>query len=959
MNSKKKLACAVSNASQLLAGSVVAAVMMLGTTGTYAQTTTGAIAGNVNGASGGETVTATDTSRNISRSVQVNADGSFAFNSLPPGQYQVVVIQSGNNVDSETVSVRLDSETLVNLATSETGVEELLVLGSMRSAIDTSIAESGLIVDAGALTELPILRNFDSVALLAPGTTMGDTAFGSNVSFSGSSVAENTSYINGLNTTNFRNGLGYSTVPFEFYETMQVKTGGYSAAFGRSTGGVLNARSKSGSNDFQFGVNAYYDEQLKTSPNTFSADNDKDESSSTTYDLWASGPIIPDRLFYYALYSDVDSDQEYYGMQSGRGYKYSLNEGFWGVKLDGYISDNHRLELTAFSDKRQGVEGTYEYDSDTEQVGDYIGDTYYDRGGMNWIATYTGQLTDALSFSASYGENEANRTTAPQSASSPVIYEVTAENGFVVLGDWTEFTVDVGEDKRESMRFDITYSLNNHTIRVGYDEETNNSISSTINSGGVYWLLHPTNDYGPYVCDVATECPSGADARRRNYSNGGTFDVESTAYYIEDTWELNNDLTLEIGLRNDEFVNYNAEGNEFVALDNQWAPRLSALWQPSSMPDYQFFANYGRYYLPVAANTNIRLAGGETYIQEYFDWDGVSKNSDGTPKVNGNSFRTQTYSTGAVPDTRGLVDQNLKAMYQNEIILGGQMLADNGITWGAKYIYRDLATSIEDVAIDAAVIDYYAGEWPEVTDVFTGFHQYVLANPGKPMTVYIPEQSEFITLSADQLNYPEATRTYHAFEITMDRPFDGKWGLSGSYTWAHSYGNNEGYVRSDNGQDDAGLTTNFDQPGLTDFGSGNLPNDRRHTVKLWGTYQMDNGVRFGAAFMAQSGRPISCFGVHPTDDFAAAYDNASFYCDGQPVPRASKGKTDMWWNLDLNAQYTIEMESAQLVLSADIFNVFNLQKTREVFEDDTPFYGLPTGFQPPRMMRVSARYRFF
>ncbi len=124
-------------------------------------------------------------------------------------------------------------------------------------------------------------------------------------------------------------------------------------------------------------------------------------------------------------------------------------------------------------------------------------------------------------------------------------------------------------------------------------------------------------------------------------------------------------------MRNDEFVNYNAEGKEFVALDDQWAPRVSALWQPSSMPDYQFFANYGRYYLPVAANTNIRLAGGETYIQEYFDWDGVSKNADGTPQVKGSSFRTQTYSTGKVPDTQGLVDQNLEAMYQDEIILGG------------------------------------------------------------------------------------------------------------------------------------------------------------------------------------------------------------------------------------------------------------------------------------------------
>jgi outer membrane receptor protein involved in Fe transport len=55
----------------------------------------------------------------------------------------------------------------------------------------------------------------------------------------------------------------------------------------------------------------------------------------------------------------------------------------------------------------------------------------------------------------------------------------------------------------------------------------------------------------------------------------------------------------------------------------------------------------------------------------------------------------------------------------------------------------------------------------------------------------------------------------------------------------------------------------------------------------------------------------------------------------------------------------MDLENAQLVLSADIFNIFNQQKIREVAENDTPFYGLPTGFQPPRSLRLSARYRFF
>jgi len=192
----------------------------------------------------------------------------------------------------------------------------------------------------------------------------------------------------------------------------------------------------------------------------------------------------------------------------------------------------------------------------------------------------------------------------------------------------------------------------------------------------------------------------------------------------------------------------------------------------------------------------------------------------------------------------------------------------------------------------------------------------------------------------------------------MSRPFDGKWSLDASYTWAHSWGNNEGYVRSDNGQDDAGLTTNFDQPGLTDFGSGNLPNDRRHTVKMYGSYQLENGIRLGANVMWQTGRPKGCFGIHPTDDFAAAYDEASFYCDGEPVPRGSLGTTPSYTNIDLNAQYTFDVAGSDLVVSFDLFNVLNADAVTEVQEDDTANFGKTTSFQSPRFYRMSARYAF-
>ena len=79
------------------------------------------------------------------------------------------------------------------------------------------------------------------------------------VSFGGSSIAENTVYINGLNVTDFYNRVGSSTVPYSFYKEFQVKTGGYSVEFGRTTGGVINAVTRSGTNEFEFGTEVVWE----------------------------------------------------------------------------------------------------------------------------------------------------------------------------------------------------------------------------------------------------------------------------------------------------------------------------------------------------------------------------------------------------------------------------------------------------------------------------------------------------------------------------------------------------------------------------------------------------------------------------------------------------------------------------------------------------------------------------
>lgn len=970
--------CANSAASVIrnMTSAFAALVLILGfVSSANAQQSGGSVRGSVDGATANTVVEVTDTARGVTKTNNVGTSGTFRFDNLPAGTYEVSVIESGSSVDSVEVRVNLGSTATLNMATSVARIEEIVTTGQRVAALDTSIAESGLVISADTLIEMPVARNLTSVALLAPGTSRGDYRFNGNssgnngnIAFAGSSIAENTSFINGLNTTNFRTGVGFSQVPFEFYDTLQVKTGGYSAKYGRSLGGVLNAKTKSGSNNWNFGGNVYYESELNQAPETYLGANDLDKDDETTFDVFASGPIIKDRLFFYALYSDNSLDQRYAGFRSSDN-DYSVEEGFWGVKLDGYITDNHHIEYTAFSDKRDGIESVYIFDPVTQTRGAYQGDTTYKEGGDNWIATYTGDLTDNLTLSLSYGENEAGRTTNPATADIPYVNNYSNAGGFSQIQNGaTSFTISNGNDVREMSRVDVQWVLGDHDLSFGIDVEDAFADEATINSGGVYWVLDANNELFPGACTPA-QCPQGSVARRRDYSVGGSFETNSTAWYVQDVWSFNDKWTFELGIRNESFENKNGNGGTFVKVDDQWAPRIAVVFDPTGSGDSKFYANYGLYYLPIAANTNIRMAGNETFIHDWYDWDGVSVDGTNSPTGLGPIFATDVFGDGTVPDTRSVTDGNLDAMYQSEIIIGYQRTLDSGIELGVKTIYRNLETTIEDVAIDAAVIDYYNsnGTWDAaavggdtVEDVFSGFHQYVLTNPGNAMSVYIPEQSEQIELSAAQLNYPEAQRQYGAVELTFARPFDGQWALNASYTWSHSWGNHEGYVKSDNGQDDAGITTNFDQPGLTDNSYGNLPNDRRHTVKTWGTYQATDALRFGANAIWQSGRPRSCFGLHPTDVFAQAYGNdASHFCNGVGVKRGSLGTTPDSLTIDANAQYTMELGRTDVLFSLDLFNVFDSANATLINEDgDTGDFNRVQRYQEPRTLRLSARVNF-
>ena len=212
----------------------------------FAQSATGAVVGR---AGAGAQVTITNPDTGFSRSVTAGADGGYRLSLLPPGNYTVQAA-GGEPVQ---VTVTLGNSTTVNLGgDGATTLGAVQVVGSrIVTPVDVTSTESATNINREQLQRLPVERDAQAVALLAPGLVKGE--FG-GISFGGSSVAENAVFINGLNVTDFYNRVGFSSVPFAFYKEFQVKTGGYSVEFGRTTGGVINAITRSGTNEFEFGA---------------------------------------------------------------------------------------------------------------------------------------------------------------------------------------------------------------------------------------------------------------------------------------------------------------------------------------------------------------------------------------------------------------------------------------------------------------------------------------------------------------------------------------------------------------------------------------------------------------------------------------------------------------------------------------------------------------------------------
>jgi len=954
----------------------------------------------------GATVTVRDPSTGFVRSVTADEKGNYRFPFLPIGKYVLESSKDGKSLGAPiNVSVSLGNATTVNLGVTElTGVN--VTATNVVTAVDVTSTESATNITREELRRLPVDQNVTAVTVLAPGVNKGTAGFG-GITFGGSSVAENAFYVNGLNVTDFYNRNGFSEAPYNFYQEFQVKTGGYSVEFGRTTGGVVNAVVRSGTNEFHAGTeltlepgNWHSRAEDRYGPDGkryITASEDRDEM--TKINVYASGPIIKDKLFFFAMYETRGNSPR---NTDDLGVLYNSthsNNDFWGTKLDWHINDSNLLEFMAFSDKVSDGTDVYDYNFADKYAKSKTNEIYNDTGGKNWAFTYTNYLTDNLSMKVMYGKNnrESFNRALTDLECNPVAATSAVPSPGVPLGCTSNTAVEKLNDQRKQARADFEWKLDDHLVRFGYDHEVDTSIYSR-HYPGPDALYYNVYDAAP---GASIPNPAGGGVippgyfgyvRARRYEIAGTFETTNSAYYLEDNWQITPRLLINAGIRRDGFDNKGGDGRSYIKMDNMWAPRLGFSFDMKGDGTTKLFGNLGRYYLPVANVINIKQAGGLLDQRTYYafgGWQIIDRNGSQYampilgPQLGGVDV---SQGDGTVGDLRSEVGRDMDQVYQDEAILGFQQMLDEKWSWGVSGTYRRLHNAIDDMEISATA--KCGGD---------GYIGWVMGNPGKKVTVWGDTNCDgtpdgWVTVDtakegwamydADgnylgQRGWVKPKRTYEALELQVDRAWDNKWAFNASYTLSWNRGNAEGPVNSDTNFDDTGRTENFDNPWVNFGGDGYLPNDHRHQLKMRGTYAITPHWQLGANMTVLSGGPITGFGVgNPFDDtnyhsYYICIENCESPRSEDRVyansPRGKYGTMPWTYTIDASITYLVPIgQKGQLRAKLAVYNLLNQQKTIAVDQDlqtsiseyTNPYFGYGMRFQQPRFTQLTVSLDF-
>jgi len=774
-----------------------------------AQTLIGSVTGTVTDAQGGVLpgVTVSLTGPTGTRAAVTDDQGVYRFPAVDPSTYSLSAELSGfQTTRQENIVVRAGTPLTIDLSLGVGGLQETVSVVAEAQTVSVTSSEASQNLSQEVLFNLPISRSNAAVNLLneVPGVTDG-SAYG------GGEDSGNALQLDGVDTRDPEGGTAWTFYNYNIVQEVEVKGLGAPAEYGGFTGAVVNAITKSGGNLFSGLFDITYtgealssgnisDELIEQNPALGQPDITK---RLVDYTAQFGGPLARDKAFFYV------SAQRYYRNQDPAGprtIRWEVSPRF-NSKLTFQPNVNDQLMFTLQYDAYNIIgraPGGLEY-----VVADEITNRE-DAPEWVWLAQWRHLFGSKTFFEVKYTGYDGYFDLNPE-VEEPGHYDV--DGSYSVSQGWFAL-YDRDRNQVNAALSHYAEGFGRHDLKFGAEFERSGARNRYGYVGGTIFY-----DYGgePYLA-----YQYGYDLDARN---------ERESFYAQDSWQINDRLTINPGVRFDWIKGTHQDAGKVYDTKNL-QPRLGFAYDVTGTNDTVVRGAYSQYY--EAAFTSI-FNRGVPGIDDFV-----------TLEWNGSSYE----EIDRVPALIYNVDPDIKHPRVDEWMVGFERAITADMRFQATGVFRENKNLIDSVFPDA--------RWTPVT----------LTNDltGEPLTAYgwaNPNQSEGNGLltnpkgfqyrgpSGEVLGTANPFRKYRGLILALNKRYANRWQANISYTLAKA----EGTSDNTSGENDASSRV-WENPSLALVNrEGNLRNDRRHDFRVNGTVLLPViDVGLNAIWRSYSGR---------------------------------------------------------------------------------------------------------
>jgi hypothetical protein len=927
---------------------VVALLLACSATGSAQGVQTGTIRGTVKDQQGlalpGATITATSPALQGERTVVTDADGTYLFRSIPPGTYNLKVEMSGMVPAQKTADVPLGGVTQLDVTMSLSQLQETVTVTGVTPSILTSPVV-GINVKHEQVDSLASRRDLEGIANLSPGVTESTTPNSQQLNINGAFAYDNLFMINGIDVNDNLFGSPQNVFIEDAIQETQVLTSGISAEYGRFSGGVVNAITKSGGNKFTGSFRVNFSNPTWSAITPFEEQHATTRTSvmNETYEFTLGGPVVLDKLWFFG---------------AGRFAKQTTSNSFpaTGIKYD-TPSDNKRgeVKITATPIANHTFQGNFTTNPTTETVpaiGGYEIDpaTLVTRNTPNNVfgANWRGVLGAKFFAEAAYSQRHFSFLDAGGSsttmADSPIF--TLTQNG----GNWEYnapyFDATDPEDRNNrQLTANLSYSANKagrHDLKGGWEWYRSSRTGGNSQSATSYVFVSdfveaaggsPAYDANGRI--IPRFVPGDSQVQNWIATRGAELNTDNNSFFLQDHWVATAKLSFDLGLRFEK-VKSNSTGG-IVGVDTSTVvPRLAAAFDPKGDGTTVFHATYGWY----SGRYNDTQVGSNSAVGNPALTIGIYDGPAGQGRDFAPGFDPANYFTvfGSFPTANVSMAPGLSSPVTKEFtVSAGTQLGKTGST-PVTYVQRHMGGFIEDF-----------------TDIANG------------TTHVVQDGLDFGTFTNIRFqNSSVPKRDYKAMVFQADFRPKANWQVAGNYTLQLE---NDGTFTGE-GQNQPGISSpygDFPVAGLPTIKTRGIPDGhlydyQRSKLRAWTIYSMNMGgagrLSLSGLVRADSGLSYSLVAssVDLTDIQLGLLDAAG-YPDAPSSQNVYFGDRGSQFFpgvalFDTSINYELPVyKTARPWLKFDVYNLFNdltviAYNTTVNPDPNSPLdsMGLPTGF---------------